>query len=355
MHLAIDAVGIREGGGAVVLLSLLDAAEELPHISRVTVFAAKRRLFTFPLLPKVTVREQARVSDSMPARVWWYAGGLARATRRMKADAVLCLGGGGFAHRNAVGGTLIQQSLPFSAEALARFGTVERMKFAAVRRAMRQSCSRSRHVFVQTATMRNAVQSAFGVPDARLHMVPPPPPALPAGPPSPRLAPMRSAKGFRFLMVGEPTPYKNIDAVVAGLQILRAIQPETRLFATCASHGAPGVVPLGRLERHELREAYKLAHALVMPSLVETVGFPMLEAAQLGVPILAADRPYAREICGTAAVFFDPLQAQSFALEAGELLDDEGWQARLVAQGKQRANHFAAQRSYHRMLELLVG
>ena len=47
--------------------------------------------------------------------------------------------------------------------------------------------------------------------------------------------------------------------------------------------------------------------ALVFPSLVESFPQPLLEAMSIGLPILAADRPYAREIVGQAGLFFDPL------------------------------------------------
>ena len=41
---------------------------------------------------------------------------------------------------------------------------------------------------------------------------------------------------------------------------------------------------------------YKSCDALVFPSYIETYGLPLIEAASLGVPIIAADLPYAREV-----------------------------------------------------------
>lgn len=52
--------------------------------------------------------------------------------------------------------------------------------------------------------------------------------------------------------------------------------------------------------------------ALIFPSLYESLGLPLLEARMAGVPILASDRNYVREICQPAALF-DPESADSIA------------------------------------------
>ena len=114
---------------------------------------------------------------------------------------------------------------------------------------------------------------------------------------SPKLAPLRSdrEKGV-LLYVGLDLPHKNLRVVAQGLQRLPGGR-RPRWYVTlpesasiCRDGAAVGV---GKLNRAELHEAYRNASILVMPSLVETVGLPMLEALRMGVPVLAADRPYA--------------------------------------------------------------
>ena len=46
---------------------------------------------------------------------------------------------------------------------------------------------------------------------------------------------------------------------------------------------------------------------LVFPSLYEGFGLPPLEAMAYGCPVAASDRGSLREVCGDAAVYFDPL------------------------------------------------
>lgn len=57
-----------------------------------------------------------------------------------------------------------------------------------------------------------------------------------------------------------------------------------------------GVMPF-----NDLLALYKAADALVFPSTVETLGLPLVEAATFGLPIIAADLPYAREVLGEYA------------------------------------------------------
>lgn len=53
---------------------------------------------------------------------------------------------------------------------------------------------------------------------------------------------------------------------------------------------------MGKIPYAEVFSMYMAADALVFPSYIETYGLPLLEAASLGIPILAADLPYAREV-----------------------------------------------------------
>ena len=95
------------------------------------------------------------------------------------------------------------------------------------------------------------------------------------------------------------------------------------------------MVALGYLAPEVLAEVYALATMLVMPSRAVTAGLPKLEAARLGVPVLAADRPYAREGCSAGASFFDPHSPREFAARAMSLLESEQLRRSLGARAPQ--------------------
>lgn len=69
--------------------------------------------------------------------------------------------------------------------------------------------------------------------------------------------------------------------------------------------GVPGVRELGALNDAEVSALLKASSGLVFPSLAEGFGLPPVEAAMLGVPVLASDLPVLREMLGTSAVYLE--------------------------------------------------
>ena len=63
---------------------------------------------------------------------------------------------------------------------------------------------------------------------------------------------------------------------------------------------------LGLVPREELASLYRRAAASVFPSLYEGFGLPALEAMASGCPVAASNRGALPEVCGDAAVLFDP-------------------------------------------------
>ncbi len=92
---------------------------------------------------------------------------------------------------------------------------------------------------------------------------------------------------------------------------------------------APWVEFLGPLGRKEIQDLYREANLFVFPSLCESFGQPMVEAMVSGLPILAADTPVNREICGDAAVYFSPLDSEDLARQIRRVASDAALQQRL--------------------------
>ena len=73
----------------------------------------------------------------------------------------------------------------------------------------------------------------------------------------------------------------------------------------------PWVRRIGWVEREELPALYAEARALLLPSLYESFGLPILEAMASGCPVLTSDRYGTKEIAGEAALLVDPEQVES--------------------------------------------
>lgn len=359
MHLAVDAVGIKHSGGAVVLQEFLRVAIEHPRVRRLSVFTSPRALRDFNLPDGETVREYTMPHAEAPLarRVAWHERGVSRAAASVGADLLLCMTGMGNGHsvRHV---TFIQQSLPFCGEALALMPGQARVRYRIMRALMRRSAVASVRVVTQTPTMAAWVGHAFGLTQDRISWFMPVPRQLrPRGRIRPSSPLDAVPPGGRVLYVGNDEKYKNVDVVIRGMARLRLTMPSAALFVTWPpSHhkcGLPGVHGLGFLKPDALAAAYTAADVLVQPSLVETVGLTMNEAMSLGTPVLCADRPYAHDLCRDAALYFDPLSHEDFLRQAERILRDAEGRSWRITRGLELLAARTQEKPYEQMITSL--
>jgi glycosyltransferase involved in cell wall biosynthesis len=157
--------------------------------------------------------------------------------------------------------------------------------------------------------------------------------------------------------IGSPMAHKNHAVVAEVLALLgqRGIRMRCRLTGT--PHDAPRLTARARQlgVQDQLEFAGPLppdavcgmlqqATALIMPSRMESFGLPLFEAMAVGCPVIAADRDFAREACGNAALYADPDSSAGFADHVAALVEEPALRARLAAAG--RARFRAAHRTW---------
>ncbi len=155
------------------------------------------------------------------------------------------------------------------------------------------------------------------------------------------------------LCVATNLPHKNLSVLIEALALTAAAE---RPLLVLAGHGtddgrlreraqAAGVADdvrlLGSCATGELDELYALADCLVLPTLHEGFGLPVLEAMARSLPVACSDIAALREVAGPAAVYFDPRRPDQVAGAIAQLLDDRALAARLVALGAERAMGFS--------------
>lgn len=84
---------------------------------------------------------------------------------------------------------------------------------------------------------------------------------------------------------------------------------------------------IGAVHPADIVDRYLEHDALVFLSTAESYGFPLVEAMLLGLPIICADLPFARELCGATAIYFDPSSATSLrdAVYELDMRLHDGW------------------------------
>lgn len=130
-----------------------------------------------------------------------------------------------------------------------------------------------------------------------------------------------------FLYVASGEPHKNHRRMIEAWRLLaeEGLLPSLRLtldetrFSTlcreieemCQRYGLK-VTNMGVLSHGDILALYKEVDALIYPSIFESFGLPLIEARQTGLPVLAAELDYVRDVLDPEQSF-DPHSATSIA------------------------------------------
>jgi len=99
-------------------------------------------------------------------------------------------------------------------------------------------------------------------------------------------------------------------------------------------------IATGVVTDEELAALYNEASALAFPSLYEGFGIPPLEAMSCGTPVVASRECSIPEVVGDAALFVDPLSAESIASGLATCMEESRAREELVRKGFSRVAEF---------------
>ena len=131
---------------------------------------------------------------------------------------------------------------------------------------------------------------------------------------------------FDFIYVSDGLPHKNHRSLFAAWALLaqEGVQPTLAITLGVTDQEALkaleavqhtedlSITNLGRLDRTGVDAAYRQSGALIFPSLTESFGLPLIEARERGLPILAGELDYVRDVCVPIETF-DPRSPRSIA------------------------------------------
>lgn len=93
---------------------------------------------------------------------------------------------------------------------------------------------------------------------------------------------------------------------------------------------------LGYVDAPVLSVLYRLARAVVVPTLFEAASAPVWEAFEAGVPVACSSVTSLPEQVGDAAVLFDPLDVDAIAGAIARVWSDEELRRVLIRRGHER-------------------
>jgi glycosyltransferase involved in cell wall biosynthesis len=159
-----------------------------------------------------------------------------------------------------------------------------------------------------------------------------------------------------LIYVGNIKPYKNLSRLVEAFLKIRGDVPydlviagqseglitgESANFFQRVRDAGERIHLTGFVSHRELLSLVGHAHALIMPSLYEGFGLPPIEAMAAGVPVAAARAASLPEVCGDAALYFDPLNCDDMAAKLVEIASDTEMRRSLRDRGLARSRLFS--------------
>ncbi len=237
----------------------------------------------------------------------------------------------------------------------------------------RHNARKAAHLIVDSAATARDLQHLLSVDPAKMTV------AYPAG--SGGIGPADEARvraarerhglaGPYLIAVGTLHPRKNLELLVdafgdlchsreapAGLRLVLAGKRGWMwepLLARIEERGLTDrVVCTGYLEAAELSALLTGAVAMVMPSLYEGFGLPLLEAMACDLPVISSSASSLPEVGGDAVMYVDPHDREGWRQAMGRVLADADLRRTLVEKGRLQLANFSWERCAATVLSVL--
>lgn len=112
------------------------------------------------------------------------------------------------------------------------------------------------------------------------------------------------------------------------------------------------VIRTGYLARSDLVSLIRGARGLIVPSIYEGFGLPVLEGMACGTPVICSNAASLPEIAGDAAGLFDPYDVPAMAHFMERLMTDPQWADELRQRGLKRAATYSWKRTAEETLAI---
>ena len=97
---------------------------------------------------------------------------------------------------------------------------------------------------------------------------------------------------------------------------------------------------IGTVKIEDCPSIYKQCDALFLPTFLEVFSANYVEAMKMEIPILTSNLSFATNICGNAAIYFNPLDIKDIALKILELTNNKILQKELIKNGIEKLYNY---------------
>lgn len=317
MKLVVFAINVHQGGGAVLLNTLLSAVSKY-DLSCVT-FLDKRLNFSEKISERIQLH---RIAPTIFHRL--------RAEQALKDclndnDVVLCFGNLPPVYKlNARTILFVQNRYLIDNISLKHFNIKTRLRIVCERVWLKLFSKNIDTIIVQTPGMQTSVSNYLGrhatiLPFAEIQNS--------YSRTIPESINTEITKNYDFIYVASGEPHKNHKKLVEAWQIMAAegLYPVLCLTLSETSNNELlmwinslvqkyelKIVNVGNVTKEAVDELYQQSKALIYPSTSESFGLPLIEARNANLPIVASELDYVRDVLDPEETF-EPSSPKSIA------------------------------------------
>lgn len=224
-----------------------------------------------------------------------------------------------------------------------------------------QSLKHANQIIAVSQSSKHDAQELFNIPDEKITVIPE---AANVGMLNLRDKDQDVERIYKLpkkyvLYVGTIEPRKNLPVLFKAWEQILRHRPEIMngtqlILGGGVGHGGEDILPLikkmkltksirhlGYLSHNHKIMLMKDAQAFVFPTLYEGFGLPVLEAMQLGVPVISTKTSSIPEVTGDAALLVEPNDVEGLAEAMQKVLSDGELRKSMSAKGKAQAAKFS--------------
>jgi hypothetical protein len=362
MHLAIDAVNIRQGGGVTHLIQMLEAANPSKFgFSKVTIFTSAATAQLIPSYPWLIKRVEAWMDYGVVFRSLFLQWKIPAYLKQLKCDALFSPGGTLPIFTDVVMVTMSQNMLPFDSGAAMTFGRFSfmRLKMFLLRYIQSGAFKRADGIIFLTQYARDQIENFLG--NLRGSKI-----IIPHGVENrffyqPRIQyPIGTyslVKPFRLLYISIIMPYKHQVELALAIAKLRNsgvpveiqfIGPswgwyskEFHLLLKKLDAEQKFLKYTGSAPFKDLHKFYRAFDAFIFASSCENLPNILIEAMAAGLPIASSNLGPMQEILGDSGIYFDPRNVSSIIEALGRLINDDALRRKLAMTGFEKSQTYS--------------
>jgi glycosyltransferase involved in cell wall biosynthesis len=171
-------------------------------------------------------------------------------------------------------------------------------------------------------------------------------------------------KGEYILAVGTIEPRKNLRNVIAAFEKFKkhSLISSRKKIIELVIAGNSGwennlketkdIRMLGFVPNKDMRPLYSSATIFVFPSFYEGFGFPVIEAAACGCPVITSNRGSMKEIVQNAGLLVEPTSTDDLAHKMLQFIVDDKLRGQYVARGFENAKKFSWRKTAIEVLKI---